>query len=54
MKIDCKCGESFVVIVENKNVTCGVNGVEDIKNVRISKGQVICVKCNSTIYEQKN
>lgn len=53
MKVECKCKESYVVIDEASNLLCcGVKGIVDIKNVKASKSQVICVKCNNVMIDE--
>ena len=42
---------SFVTInTEDNNVTCGINGIINIQNIRIRNKEVICAKCGSSLY----
>lgn len=51
--IKCSCGKSNIVIDDDcLNLTCGVKGLVEINNVRITNGIVICALCHREFYEQ--
>ena len=54
-RIECSCNQSYIEIDScNTNVTCGVQGVLDLRNVRILRGIVYCTICNKIVFEQKS
>lgn len=39
--------------LESTNYTCGVSGLVDFSNVKISKSYVYCSKCDNVLYSEK-
>ncbi len=53
--LKCKCDDpGFIMIdVTNNNVVCGIRGVIDQGNVRLSNGTATCACCSAIIHEDK-
>ena len=49
------CKEKAFIEIEDKSTSlfCGIVGVSDLKNARVTNGECVCALCSSTIYSQK-
>ena len=54
-KCKCKSAESGFVKIDDKNtnLVCGIRGVVDQGNIRLTNSIVTCAICGATIYEDK-
>jgi len=51
----CQCDEPGFIKIDSTNTSlvCGVRGVIDQGNIRLTNGVATCVFCNNIIYEDK-
>jgi hypothetical protein len=49
--LTCDTHGSITLDLNSTSLTCGIKGVIDISNARLSDNKVICSSCNVIIYE---